>query len=300
MKKRILSMILALVLVVGIMPTATFASIGEDEKHLCDAPGSYCLVCEVAEKINALPAKDDINVNNAAAVIEDIHAIDRIKFDLTDEQYEELLTLVENENYAPARYFDAIDAIKEIEKDYTSFVVVKSFSSESGNVDVSNASVKFKVTNTETGLSQTLTMSTMPYQLGSLSADADFYSANSDGSGWSYKYILPAGNYKIEEIDDSGATVDGEHFVTGSTFCSVDGSEETEGKTAAFTVEDGGNTVVTFDNSYGPATYYTVTFDANGGTGDMAPEQILAGGEFIFPECGFTAPQGYGFKCWEI
>ncbi len=45
---------------------------------------------------------------------------------------------------------------------------------------------------------------------------------------------------------------------------------------------------------------YTVTFDANGGTGEMAPMTTF--GSFVVPQCGFTAPAGdpMAFKNWAL
>ena len=42
---------------------------------------------------------------------------------------------------------------------------------------------------------------------------------------------------------------------------------------------------------------YTVTFNANGGTGSMLDETDQLGG-YVLPECTFTAPTGKQFKCW--
>ena len=47
-----------------------------------------------------------------------------------------------------------------------------------------------------------------------------------------------------------------------------------------------------------PATY-TVSFDANGGTGTMADVTGISG-EYTLPENGFTAPDGKHFKCWSV
>ena len=48
------------------------------------------------------------------------------------------------------------------------------------------------------------------------------------------------------------------------------------------------------------ATKYTITFEANGGTGDMAPKQAVEGYEYRLPECGFTAPDGMVFTGWSV
>ena len=45
------------------------------------------------------------------------------------------------------------------------------------------------------------------------------------------------------------------------------------------------------------ADTYTVSFNANGGTGSMLDETEQLG-VLVLPECGFTAPTGRQFKCW--
>ena len=47
------------------------------------------------------------------------------------------------------------------------------------------------------------------------------------------------------------------------------------------------------------ATGFTVTFDANGGTGTMADVTGVLG-EYTLPANGFTAPTGMKFKCWSV
>ena len=44
---------------------------------------------------------------------------------------------------------------------------------------------------------------------------------------------------------------------------------------------------------------YTVTFNANGGTGTMADVTNVYG-EYTLPTCNFTAPDGKQFKCWSV
>ena len=46
-------------------------------------------------------------------------------------------------------------------------------------------------------------------------------------------------------------------------------------------------------------TTYTVSFDANGGTGTMADVTGISG-EYTLPANGFTAPAGKQFKCWSV
>ncbi len=45
--------------------------------------------------------------------------------------------------------------------------------------------------------------------------------------------------------------------------------------------------------------YYTVTFDANGGSGEMDPQKYIWK-KLILPECGFTAPKGKEFDGWNL
>ena len=45
-------------------------------------------------------------------------------------------------------------------------------------------------------------------------------------------------------------------------------------------------------------TQFTVSFDANGGTGEMAPVTVNTEDESTAPECAFTAPEGQEFDCW--
>ena len=51
------------------------------------------------------------------------------------------------------------------------------------------------------------------------------------------------------------------------------------------------------------ATYkdtYTVSFDANGGTGTMTAVTVVSGDSFTLPANGFTAPAGKQFKAWSV
>ena len=49
----------------------------------------------------------------------------------------------------------------------------------------------------------------------------------------------------------------------------------------------------------GTSTTYTVSFDANGGTGTMADVTGVSG-EYTLPANGFTAPSGKQFKAWSV
>ena len=49
-----------------------------------------------------------------------------------------------------------------------------------------------------------------------------------------------------------------------------------------------------------PKVYYSISFDANGGTGTMNPLQVEKGKKFTLPGCEFTAPSNKSFKAWKI
>ena len=58
-------------------------------------------------------------------------------------------------------------------------------------------------------------------------------------------------------------------------------------------------TVLQFVHESAAPTTYTVSFDANGGTGTMAAATGVSG-EYTLPENGFTAPDGKQFKAWSV
>ena len=43
-----------------------------------------------------------------------------------------------------------------------------------------------------------------------------------------------------------------------------------------------------------------ISFDANGGTGNMGSEKIMRNEQYMLPDCRFTAPAGKGFTGWNI
>ena len=58
-------------------------------------------------------------------------------------------------------------------------------------------------------------------------------------------------------------------------------------------------TVLKFVHESAAPTTYTVSFDANGGTGTMADVTGVSG-EYTLPANGFTAPAGKQFKAWSV
>ncbi|MBF1054668.1 MAG: InlB B-repeat-containing protein, partial [Parvimonas sp.] len=52
-------------------------------------------------------------------------------------------------------------------------------------------------------------------------------------------------------------------------------------------------------NVEGEKILYRVTFDKNGGSGEMKDVEVENGGIFVVPKCDFTAPSGMEFDSWE-
>lgn len=84
--------------------------------------------------------------------------------------------------------------------------------------------------------------------------------------------------------------VDGLTFTSGSATSS----------TATFTMPANDVTVTATyeDIPAPPVEKYTVTFDANGGSGSIDPAVIPAGEEFTVPACSFIPPEGKVFQRW--
>ncbi len=49
-----------------------------------------------------------------------------------------------------------------------------------------------------------------------------------------------------------------------------------------------------------PAVTYTITFDANGGTGSMSPVVREEGSTYVLPKCTFRTPNGKQFSGWKV
>ena len=69
--------------------------------------------------------------------------------------------------------------------------------------------------------------------------------------------------------------------------------------TAYDTHVDETNCIATYMPKGTTPTTYTVSFDANGGTGSMADVTGVSG-EYTLPANGFTAPADKQFKCWSV
>ena len=90
---------------------------------------------------------------------------------------------------------------------------------------------------------------------------------------------------------DAGATGSLEVGLTELEFCSVDFTDIT----SRFSVV---KTAVAISGATPPPATYTVSFDANGGTGTMAEVTGVSAGAYTLPANGFTAPDGKRFVGW--
>ena len=90
---------------------------------------------------------------------------------------------------------------------------------------------------------------------------------------------------------DAGATGSLEVGLTELEFCSVDFTDIT----SRFSVV---KTAVAISGATPPPATYTVSFDANGGTGTMAEVTGVSAGAYTLPTNGFTAPDGKRFVGW--
>ena len=90
---------------------------------------------------------------------------------------------------------------------------------------------------------------------------------------------------------DTGATGTLEVGLKELEFCSVDFTDIT----SRFSVV---KTAVAISGATPPPATYTVSFDANGGTGTMAEVTGVSAGAYTLPANGFTAPDGKRFVGW--
>ena len=103
-----------------------------------------------------------------------------------------------------------------------------------------------------------------------------------DVTGVSGSYKLPACKFTAPE---------GKQFKAWS----VDGKEYAAGKT--ITVSKNITAKAVWEDI--PTVTFTVSFDANGGTGSMEAVEVEEGSKYTLPECGFTAPDGKEFDKWD-
>ena len=277
-----MAVLLAFAIILGGIPVG-FLGADATGGHPCDVPED-CLVCTVANMINDLPVAEDININNAASVVQQIHAIDRVKFDLTDDEYTEMMELVETgENGSgggldvPTRYTDAVQAVMDLEAG-GSLAVVKKYAVGNENLNWDSTDATVKIERIDEGASSfeplSVTLANAPDSyLGFIGA----YSENTDG--WTNTYKLPAGTYKVTEIGYNAVTTDDERLTTTASY-SVGGVETTD--YAIVEVKEGQQSIVTLGNSY--VRYSVNTYINCIGEGSISLMSLSDGDENHYPE----------------
>lgn len=263
MKKfRPVCLILVLCLVLAMLPVSAMAVSDDHSSHTtydsdCDVcldairaihashADMACIPCKVKALIGELPNEEEINVGNAAAVTEKIHAIDRIKFELTDPEYYALIDIDVH------KYHNAVKKIGQLDGGGW-LVVTKIAENAVGNsispAELTGMTVKFTLDGNEEGSvkNQPLTLSTLGPSQSILRADAPdlltsplmWYTAETNG--WTYRYRLPAGEYTLTENTD--LPPENVTWSVGNT------SGTGKGKVARFSIEDEKDTIVLFIN----------------------------------------------------
>ena len=124
-------------------------------------------------------------------------------------------------------------------------------------------------------------------------------------------YELPVPKYNVSYNENGGSgTMVGGVIEKGGTFtlkaCAYTAPQGKQFKAWAIGSVNGeqkqpGDNITITEETYIYAVWeditYTVSFNANGGTGSMIDETEQLGG-YVLPECTFTAPTGKQFKCW--
>ena len=112
------------------------------------------------------------------------------------------------------------------------------------------------------------------------------------------------------EMEPVGVSADAEYTAPECTFAAPDGQEfdcwtnadgtETYPAGTSLGLLAGDTTLYAKwkDVEPAPVTHFTVSFDANGGTGEMAPADVDADAEYTVPASTFTAPSGKVFDSW--
>ena len=115
----------------------------------------------------------------------------------------------------------------------------------------------------------------------------------------------------IRLVKEGNENNESSYIFINSNTTSTSSPYEYSYKTSIYSLDEGNYYVVAYlANHYylsekftvnytAPVTTYTVSFNANGGTGTMADVTDISG-EYTLPANGFTAPDGKQFKAWSV
>ena len=250
---------------------------GEINYGISNTDENYCLVCDLATKINSLPSGDEI-INDDGKIdsaCKTINAIDSIKFDLTDDEYYELEDIV-GKNIP--RYFEAVDALRSL-KESVEVAVTKSIVYE-GQPD--------REIDEEILKNNSITIEFIPVidgnALSTNMLNLDGASDLSSGKYWegpakicnldynngslivdgrlTTEYNLPAGKYKVKELNlNKPITIQGEKYYTKSVEYIYNGKKITPEDTIYLDLSSSGNSVEIL-NQYKTANITVNAIDA--------------------------------------
>ena len=119
-----------------------------------------------------------------------------------------------------------------------------------------------------------------------------------DGEGNTYMFLIPeGGEVTVKSFAELGFVAPlGETF---SQWRKHIGTPHTlYAPNEKFTITE--NVYLMAQFNYTGETVCTISFSAGEGTGDMTEVKVLEGTEYSLPLCGYTAPSGKTFKCWDI
>ncbi|MBQ2829466.1 MAG: S-layer homology domain-containing protein [Oscillospiraceae bacterium] len=232
-RKKIWLAAAALALVVAVLPLVGLDGAADEPRHQY-CIGDECGVCELADMIYSLPADtSEITLENAAQVLDQLHAIDRMKYDaflpyeydddVFDTVYMAFAELCGGVGYGgmPTRFSAALDKINDLGMNDGGWVLIdKSILAEGKNIDFAYSDAQFRIERVGGGIApMTVTLSGDAATMGMswLSASpcaASVLAENGVQTGWTYKYPLPAGTYLITEVVSHTETTTGETVPT--------------------------------------------------------------------------------------
>lgn len=221
----------------------------ETDYGISNTDENYCLVCDLATKINSLPSGDEIINDDSGDIIdlacENINEIDSIKFNLTDDEYYELEDIV-GKNIP--RYFEAVDALRSLNES-VGFAVTKTFiyedqpDRELDEEILKNNSITIEFTPVIDGNALSTNMlnldgasdlSSGKYWEGPAKiCNLDYNNGSSIVDGrLTTVYNLPAGKYKVKELNlNKPITIQGEKYYTKSVEYIYNGKKIIPGET---------------------------------------------------------------------
>ncbi len=113
---------------------------------------------------------------------------------------------------------------------------------------------------------------------------------------------IPDQSHTGSAIEPTLAIKDGDKILVQGTDYTVSYSNNTDVGTATATVTFKGNYSGTMTKTFTitALTSWLVSFDGNGGTGEMSTVSVIDGQQYILPACTFIAPANKEFKAWNI